>query len=1599
MDTAPNKLHDRLAALEQENARLRSRLESCERSYTVSQAEVARYRQPKQDEREPVRQTEPDEWVSTCSSSLEHHLLETTAEVARVLLMLMPLNAAVNTALRMIGEALDTDRINVIENFDSFCDSPFPSWRALEYEWTSPGTVPQHSDGKAGQGSYEEIQWLYELFQQGQTASYIIDEAPEPFRSEQMAIGIKSTHLVPIFVEGQWWGVLGIDDCREVKQRSAAELTVLKIAADCIGSSIERDRAQQAVLQAEQERTHSATKHSQELERINTELQQILDRLAESEKRYRTLFELSSEGIVRWEYQQPIPITLSVDEQLELCYESIRIAEVNNALAQMYEYQNAEDLIGLTPKEFHDRNSDVTQAAMRAWIENGYTCQSLETEEIDSYGRKRYFLNSAVSTIENDCVTSTWISQVDITELRETQQALLQTEQGRVTELAKANEALARTSQRLSEQPDLSAFLSHVALEAIAQLDADAAMISMLDEQHQTLRAVAHVEQGRVASGLGAEMPINEAEFVNLLLETRKPRYFDLEREAHLFWPGAIAYHQQRHHQAVIAVPLFAGAEFLGHLGLAFTHTNPINEQSSELLYALAQQAALSIQLTRLAEEAKQAAIAREQEKAAQERAAELAKANEALARVSARLVDQPNLANFLEQVAIEAITQLGAAAGHLTVLDELCGVLRTVALVEPDGVVPVSPIAAEMPVQDAQCIQLLIETRRPRFFDLVEEAHLFWSGSIEYLRQRNCQAVLSVPLCAGGKFLGHLGLAFTRADRITEQGSELLQALAHQAALAIQLTQLAEEAKQAAIAREQEQAAQERAAELVKANEALKRSLDSLALEPSLDKFLGQVLTAISEQLQAPQVEYWYHPTKYCFHIGLIVQQGAIYSRSEIAQIYPDHPGIVGAPIPQEAQDQPIHQYREYFIRDNFDIPLFREHAERYALGLYQELTLPLILGEMNIGMLVIRLPRSYQLSNQQIELAQALAHQATLAVRLTQLTEEAKQAAIAREQEKAAQERAAELEKASIALQQTIDAVGQLEQLDALLPEVLRIVVAAFGARSCGYFEHPTDERIYLRYWFHEGTVYKPEQLLALSDRFILARFLAQGFTVPIEYLGTSHRHRDRAIVLDHLNGTCVPEFDAFAKQLGWGGELNVPLVCNGIALGALVIYRETPVFTQGEITLAESLGKQIALAMQTSQIAEREREIAIAREQQRAAQDRATELAKTNDALKHSLDRLAQESNLNSFLGHVLTEIANQVQATVGHIFLLNTETNELKLCLEIQDGQLYSQARPDEPVLFHSVFPMDITPVFEFLCQKRTLASLTAGEFEGMEWSGVLEWIEREGFTEAIGLALIVGEQPVGLLGLAFRNQSSLKPEEAELVQALAHQATLAIQMCYLAEQAKQTAVLEERNRMAREIHDTIAQGLAGILIQLQAAEDTDLTDAGDRQAHIAQARHLAAASLAEARRSVRALRPQVLEETNLAGALTGLMRDLTSNTSLQVTCRVQGTPYALPTEIETNLLRIAQEAINNTLKHAEATHIQIELSYQLDHVQLQIQDNGQGFDYDQIINLETSKKGYGLISMQERSQQISGNLTIASQPGEGTVLTIVVPLTL
>jgi len=212
---------------------------------------------------------------------------------------------------------------------------------------------------------------------------------------------------------------------------------------------------------------------------------------------------------------------------------------------------------------------------------------------------------------------------------------------------------------------------------------------------------------------------------------------------------------------------------------------------------------------------------------------------------------------------------------------------------------------------------------------------------------------------------------------------------------------------------------------------------------------------------------------------------------------------------------------------------------------------------------------------------------------------------------------------------------------------------------------------------------------------------------------------------------------------------------------------------------------------------------------------------------------------------------------------------------------------------------------------------------------------------------------------------------------------------------LLDQAREAGVLDERQRMAREIHDTLAQGLTGIITQLQAADDSD--PAG-RQRHVEAATQLARESLQEARRSVHALRPEPLnreglEAERLSEAVAGVAGRWSTLQEIEAEFTTTGTPRQLPADAEVALLRTAQEALANVAKHAKASRVGVTLSYLEGEVALDVRDDGQG-----IGQPSTSEGGFGLVAMRERIEALSGDLQIESEPGAGTAISVRVPTT-
>jgi ligand-binding sensor domain-containing protein/signal transduction histidine kinase len=207
------------------------------------------------------------------------------------------------------------------------------------------------------------------------------------------------------------------------------------------------------------------------------------------------------------------------------------------------------------------------------------------------------------------------------------------------------------------------------------------------------------------------------------------------------------------------------------------------------------------------------------------------------------------------------------------------------------------------------------------------------------------------------------------------------------------------------------------------------------------------------------------------------------------------------------------------------------------------------------------------------------------------------------------------------------------------------------------------------------------------------------------------------------------------------------------------------------------------------------------------------------------------------------------------------------------------------------------------------------------------------------------------------------------------------------------QAQFDAVLAERTRIARDIHDNLAQEMLGISVQLEVVARTMPSGAEVAQTHLNRVRMLVRHGIAEARRYVWDLRSQALDNSDLPTALAETARRLTADSSVEAKVEVTGAFRQLERSVEDNLLRISQEAINNAVNHGEPDHINVTLTFDINRVQLSVKDNGRGFDPG-----AADKNGhFGLVGMQERAARIGGTLNIVSSVNNGTEVIVDVPI--
>ena len=269
-------------------------------------------------------------------------------------------------------------------------------------------------------------------------------------------------------------------------------------------------------------------------------------------------------------------------------------------------------------------------------------------------------------------------------------------------------------------------------------------------------------------------------------------------------------------------------------------------------------------------------------------------------------------------------------------------------------------------------------------------------------------------------------------------------------------------------------------------------------------------------------------------------------------------------------------------------------------------------------------------------------------------------------------------------------------------------------------------------------------------------------------------------------------------------------------------------------------------------------------------------------------------------------------------------------------------------------------------------------------------------ELSAINSELAVAVRIGDKILGVLDIESDELDAFSEADLNTAQTLADQLAIAIENARLYQETGQIAVMEERNRMAREIHDTLAQGFTGIILQLEAAEQALDGDTEGVMQHLNRARSLARGSLNEARRSVWNLRPEALVQLSLVEALRQEVGIFTQTSNIKARFDVSDHSRDLPPEVDIALLRICQESLSNIKKHARASEVRVVLAFDESEVTLSVRDNGIGFRPESIADVAGKHRGFGLIGMQERARNLGGTFELQSDESKGTLVKVMIP---
>lgn len=370
---------------------------------------------------------------------------------------------------------------------------------------------------------------------------------------------------------------------------------------------------------------------------------------------------------------------------------------------------------------------------------------------------------------------------------------------------------------------------------------------------------------------------------------------------------------------------------------------------------------------------------------------------------------------------------------------------------------------------------------------------------------------------------------------------------------------------------------------------------------------------------------------------------------------------------------------------------------------------------------------------------------------------------------------------------------------------------------------------------------------------------------------------------------------------------------------------------------------------------------------------------------NALAQTMQMLTQTDDVTAFQKEVIRVIADQLAVDDITLLWMDDERERVHGKFYYLHGTVYTEADMRDPM---RSFSAGQSQMWQHIMQ--TPHAFAVNDVSTETKLRYRARLMAQGVRAILYVPLFADDVCVGALSINRHEQRSFSSEEILLAESLSQQIMLMMTISRLTSSNRQHAVAQERNRMAQEIHDSLAQGFTGIIAQLEAAQDMVEDDPDESIDHMQRAQHLARHSLQEARRSVMALRPRLLEEQSLPDALRVLVQQMDYG-EVAFEAQIEAELPTLRPDVEHHLLRIAQEGLQNAVRHSQAQKINLQLLSASEKLRLVIRDDGVGFAPDHL------NSGFGLVSMAQRAESIDAQLQIESVPNGGTQIQVEVIL--